>query len=433
MKLFQLSPKNAHLAYNIPKTVVLFTERYPFYSVTESTFVTPEMEYLQNEFERIILVPTTDVYHLELFDSRYITDLTYCQIVLAPIRIRTLYQHPICCFKTILAGFKGGYSPFQYKAHLKEEIHFTRFKTWIKRFKIKYNLLDTLTVYYSFWLTQCAVFLGLTARKNKNIHCIARAHRFDIFELTNTLLRKKGVEGLRKIFPCSEDGVIYLKQVYPSIQDKIEVRYLGVEKYENESNPLKVHNKITFLSCHTLIARKRGLLCLDSLITLAKQLPAIKIEWILIGDGPQRQQLQEKVHQCPKNLIIHFYGARANKEVHKIYATMSIDYTILLSESEGLPVAVLESLAYGVPVITCDVGGTREAVQNNENGILLPLDVTPELFCNRVLPILCNRDSWAKMSNCAKTTYNQMFNAKSRRKMFAKELSHFVHLNKKCF
>ncbi|MFO0945436.1 MAG: glycosyltransferase [Planctomycetota bacterium] len=65
---------------------------------------------------------------------------------------------------------------------------------------------------------------------------------------------------------------------------------------------------------------------------------------------------------------VHFLGYQV--DVAKYYAM--IDLLVLPSRSEGLPNVVLEAMACGVPVVATDVGGVREVVASDENGLLVP-------------------------------------------------------------
>lgn len=61
------------------------------------------------------------------------------------------------------------------------------------------------------------------------------------------------------------------------------------------------------------------------------------------------------------------------------------DYTVLLSDSEGLSYTVQESLQYQVPVICTDVGGNRDLIEDGINGYLVPLDMNFDV--NKLLKI----------------------------------------------
>lgn len=87
----------------------------------------------------------------------------------------------------------------------------------------------------------------------------------------------------------------------------------------------------------------------------------IKFEWNIFTNSPQKCDYEE----------VHFY-----KQRYDIWDYLAdADYTVLLSDSEGLPYTVQESLQYQVPCIVTDVGGCTELVKDGVNGYVVPLDM----------------------------------------------------------
>jgi glycosyltransferase involved in cell wall biosynthesis len=91
------------------------------------------------------------------------------------------------------------------------------------------------------------------------------------------------------------------------------------------------------------------------------------LEFLLVGDGPLRPELELMVGDLGLKDQVRFLGER-----HDIPALLaSMDVTALPSVSEGLSNAVLESMAAGVPVVAARAGGTPELVVDGA-GILVP-------------------------------------------------------------
>lgn len=78
--------------------------------------------------------------------------------------------------------------------------------------------------------------------------------------------------------------------------------------------------------------------------------------FIVVGDGPLRQELEADVDALGIRDKVFFLGMRSDLEV--IYG--DLDLSVLTSKNEGLPVALIESLASGIPTVGSDVGATRE-------------------------------------------------------------------------
>jgi len=94
------------------------------------------------------------------------------------------------------------------------------------------------------------------------------------------------------------------------------------------------------------------------------------LEFVLVGDGPLRPELENFAAQVGLSSRIRFLGDR-----HDIAAVLaSLDITMLPSSSESLSNVILESMAAGVPVIAADVGGNPELLEEGKTGLIVPLD-----------------------------------------------------------
>jgi glycosyltransferase involved in cell wall biosynthesis len=89
---------------------------------------------------------------------------------------------------------------------------------------------------------------------------------------------------------------------------------------------------------------------------------------VLVGDGPLRDDLRARVQEVENGRYVHMTGAR--RDVPALLA--SADAFVLSSDSEGLPIGLLEAWAAGLPVISTAVGGIPAAVRAEETGLLVP-------------------------------------------------------------
>jgi L-malate glycosyltransferase len=101
---------------------------------------------------------------------------------------------------------------------------------------------------------------------------------------------------------------------------------------------------------------------------LAKRIPSL--EFLLVGDGPMRPDLERMVERLGLAQRTKFLGERS--DITSILASM--DISVLPSTSESLSNAILESMAAGVPVIATRVGGNSELVRDGETGLLIPAE-----------------------------------------------------------
>lgn len=96
---------------------------------------------------------------------------------------------------------------------------------------------------------------------------------------------------------------------------------------------------------------------------------------LFVGIGQDRPQIEEEATRLDLNEIVHFTGYRL--DVPNILTAS--DITILTSRYEGIPRALMESMALGIPVIATNVPGNRALIRSGENGILVEHDDVPRL------------------------------------------------------
>jgi glycosyltransferase involved in cell wall biosynthesis len=110
------------------------------------------------------------------------------------------------------------------------------------------------------------------------------------------------------------------------------------------------------------LAHQKGLVYL---LEAASSLPGVT--FAIVGDGPQRGELEGLANSLGLNGRVHFVGQQTD-----IGAWLaSADIFVLPSLFEGMPLSVLEAMAAGLPVVATDVGGTNEIIENEESGLLV--------------------------------------------------------------
>jgi glycosyltransferase involved in cell wall biosynthesis len=106
------------------------------------------------------------------------------------------------------------------------------------------------------------------------------------------------------------------------------------------------------------------------------------VEFVLVGDGPLRPELEVYARACGLGTRLQWLGDR--NDVPVILA--ALDITVLPSSSESLSNVILESMAAGVPVVAADVGGNSELIQDGQSGSLVPMN--DDVFVEAVARLL---------------------------------------------
>jgi L-malate glycosyltransferase len=111
-----------------------------------------------------------------------------------------------------------------------------------------------------------------------------------------------------------------------------------------------------------------------------------RVEFLLVGDGPLRGELERQAASLGLEGAVIFAGER--RDIGAIFA--SIDVVVLTSNSESLSNVILEAMASRRPVVAYDVGGNAELI-DNQRGVLVPRG-DEMLFAAAVLRLLANWD-----------------------------------------
>jgi glycosyltransferase involved in cell wall biosynthesis len=117
-----------------------------------------------------------------------------------------------------------------------------------------------------------------------------------------------------------------------------------------------------------LSAQKGLFLMLEALAQVRDR--GIDVQVNIIGDGPERSELAQKIVEL--NLVdrVSLVGALGGEGVRRSLA--DCHGMLLPSFAEGLPVVLMEAMAIGRPVITTAINGIPELVTHGESGWLVP-------------------------------------------------------------
>jgi glycosyltransferase involved in cell wall biosynthesis len=120
---------------------------------------------------------------------------------------------------------------------------------------------------------------------------------------------------------------------------------------------------------------------IDAARTVCREAP--EATFLLIGDGQERPRLEQQVEAAglKKNLL--FLGQRQN--IPELLACC--DLSVLPSQAEGLPNALLEAMAAGLPVVATQVGGIPEVIETGVTGLLVPSG-DPDALAHAILLVL---------------------------------------------
>lgn len=176
------------------------------------------------------------------------------------------------------------------------------------------------------------------------------------------------------IVPCNyiKEG---LKRLYWLKQEKIVVIHNGkdLRKYQPHKSycevreELGVHEKTVLLCVSSQLTKTKGhKYLLEAFSIVKKRYEDIKL--IVIGQGPLREELEEKVKMLGLDDSVIFLGHR--NDINRVVD--AADIAVLPSLEEGFPNTIVEYMALGKPVVATNIAGIPEVVVDQETGFLVP-------------------------------------------------------------
>lgn len=316
------------------------------------------------------------------------------------------YRQKNSVFKKILITYLGITSLLTWKQIFynlaRKQFHFLKIVDFVGEARFIANYLrrhyvchidDRTPVFYSYWFNQNALALSILKKRCPYLKVISRAHGLELYysEFTKPYLNLMSFccQTLDSIVSISQHGEHYLRQHF--LCKNVVTSYLGVvdnhflTKISNE-------NELFIVSCSFIYPVKRLQLLIEHL-ALFMRTTSLKVRWMHLG-GSQFAMDESKLRSSAETLLggIHnlewsISGKISNHDILNYYKTNTVDVLINVSESEGLPVSMMEALSFGIPIIGTDVGGTCELV-NEDTGVLIPKDFTHDAFSDALKHIL---------------------------------------------
>ncbi len=349
------------------KTIFLFTAEFPFGK--SETFLETEVNYLAAAFEHVILVPTESISGIPRrmpenvvinIPEYKINNLSKLDLIKGLFH-RYFFQELI----RIIVIYRLFPTPKRIKTSLVSLFRGKQIVGWLEQ-RIDN---DSNTILYSYWCNDAAIGLSIYKTKQPSIKTVTRTHGWDLYfeasQIRYLPYRKLITANLDLVCPVSEVGVRYITEKWKiKNPENIKLARLGVEAQQPQTALPEV---FTIVSCSNLIPLKRVHLIIEAL-SLINEVP---MRWIHFGDGPLWKDLNDQAKDIlPPNISWKFMGRIHNEALLQWYRENPVSVFINVSETEGVPVSIMEAMSFGIPVIGTNVGGTKELVYNG-NGFLI--------------------------------------------------------------
>ena len=230
---------------------------------------------------------------------------------------------------------------------------------------------------------RCEVFMGeyldrslpfLDVVKEMGLRFFVHAHGYDLSQkFRDPFYRSEYVKYK------DADGVITVNRIQKMRlvelgldPENIHVIPCGVDipDCSSEREPGEV---VRCLAVGRMVGKKSPLTLLESFWRATAEMPSLHLDYI--GDGPLRGDVEHYIKERQMQNSVTLHGAQSMATVHSLMRTAEIfmQHSVIdnTGDEEGLPVAILEAMAHGLPIVATRHAGIPEAVLEGDTGFLV--------------------------------------------------------------
>jgi glycosyltransferase involved in cell wall biosynthesis len=358
----------------------------------QETFLADEIIELSKQFE-VVLIPK--LFKGKIFNSKAAEILQATDTVARPLfsleialaALVTALRHPVTLAAVLL--MLGRTHP----VNLLKNLAVLPKALWISRLVRKRGC----THIYAHWASTTAT-MALVAHRFSGVPWSFTAHRGDI--TLNNLLQVKiaGASFVRIISASARE--LFAKRVANPDWLKFHLIRMGVILPQRVADAARAPRVIL---CPANLFDVKGHRYL--LEAMALVLPRLEVKLLIAGDGPLLGALKSSVQELGIAQAVDFLGRVPNEVVLRYYQNEEIGAVVLPSidlgcgNHEGIPVALIEAMSCGIPVISTRTGGIPELL-GGDCGLMVP-DKDAAALAEAIHAVLTDRELRVKLTGHA--------------------------------
>ena len=282
-------------------------------------------------------------------------------------------------------------------------------------FKVLYYILvKNITIIHmhfsergSFYRKYIILKIGKIFKKKIIIHMHGAEFK-QIFESSNQKIKYKITEFLResdKVIVLGESWENYVNSIDSDIKTIIMPNSVQYPEYI----VARAKNNINILFLAVLTRRKGifDLINAANIILKNNKITDKKIKFTIAGSGESENDAKKMVKELGLDKNFEFVGWVNNEKKNQLLRNSQI--FVLPSYNEGLPMAILEAMSYGIPVITTNVGSIEDVIKNDRTGLIHSPGKIEELV--KCIEVCINDEKkWQEFSSNGKQLIEHRYN-----------------------
>jgi len=261
-------------------------------------------------------------------------------------------------------------------------------------------------------------YVGLILRNNIHLPfiCSLRGSDINIYpyqDLLTLRLTKKVISYANQLITVSNALKIEAEKIAIPKRE-IQVIYNGcnIKKFTlNIESRITIRKQLNIPADHIILIFIGHLIIEKGIRELIESFIALSLKnqnlhLIIIGDGPEKYFLAQRIFQAKLQKKCHLIGQQLHDKIPDLLNAS--DILILPTYNEGLPNVIMEAMACSLPVITTRVGGIPEIVKNGKTGILINKKDALSLR-GSILKLIQNKQERVKMGVNGRKIIEQKF------------------------
>lgn len=235
-------------------------------------------------------------------------------------------------------------------------------QAWAARRIVRRRSVDVLHVH---WLIPQGLAVLLLRLLGCHTPYLVTSHGADLYSLRGTLSRtlKRRVAAKSAAMSVVSGAMVEEAARLGLRPPKLEILSMGVDLHGRFVPDTAVRRQVDRLLFVGRLVPKKGLpYLLDALPAILAKRPSVRLA--IVGFGPEEMALKAQVQRLGLGDRVEFMGAKTQGELPALYRTVSLFVAPFVKEAsgdqEGLPVALMEAVGCGCPVIAGEVAGLRD-------------------------------------------------------------------------
>ncbi len=221
--------------------------------------------------------------------------------------------------------------------------------------------------------TNIAFLLNILSGRKYSYTC----HAVDIFVPENRILLEEQLEKASFAITISNFNIKYIKNIIKnkSLVNKFEVVRCGIDynKFKNEVNKNKYNKKINIFSVGRFVEKKGFIYLIEALRSIKEE--DIDFECNIVGDGPLYKEIEEKIYNYNLEKEVKLVGSVGSSEIRNYLNNSDIFVLPCVQakngDMDGIPVSLMEAMAFEIPVISTQISGIPELIENGVSGLVV--------------------------------------------------------------